>query len=267
MAANPLEPVVAPNAQPAPGQPAAPAPKNALFEKAGGDWNKAGESYFHAVSKIGELHGAVQARESRIQQLEAMLSPIVNGGAAPANDPWAKVTELGVPAEPFREAVTGEIEPAVEKALQKLLGPIVREMEASEQLSGQVENFDVLRGEARKFMAANPEVLDTFNAVRKENPAAAWRYAIREAMVAKGAQAPAPSPHTGLPGGVTPQGRAPVNPAGPTEQAREKDALEYGRAYGDMRPYSHERLKGTSVERAIRAMYQQLGVPEGSQGW
>jgi hypothetical protein len=268
MAINSLDPVVALTPQPAPGQPGAPAqPKNSLYEKAGGDWNKAAESYFNAVSKIGELHNQNQALTDRAQQLSAMLAPVVNGGQPAVTDPLARLqSEFGLPSEPFAEAIDSRVKSGVQSALEALLGPIVKDMEASEKLSAEVENFDTLKGEARKFMAGNPEVLETFNAVRTANPVAAWKYAIREAMTAKGTR-PAPSTHAGLPGGMTPQGRGPVNPV--ADATREGEALEYGRAYNDMAPYRHERFKGTSVERAVKAALRQAGLPveEENRGW
>lgn len=272
MAVNQLEPVAAPGT-PAPGQPAAPAQKpNALFEKAGGDWDKAGQSYFNAVSKIGELHSAVEQRDGAIAQLQRQVAALAGVGlpGAAEPDPLQRLnTEFGIPIEPFAQAIDQRASSKVEEVLTKLLGPIVRDMEANEQLASQVENFDVLKSGARKYMNApeNKEVLDTFNALRQVNPAAAWKYAIQSSKVAEIAAAPTnPSPHLGLPGGFTPQGRAPVNPAGPSQPTRENEALDYGKKYGDMTPYTHERLKGTSVERHIQGILQSLGMTPG-QNW
>jgi hypothetical protein len=253
----------------APGQPGPAQPDNALFKKAGGDWNKAGESYFHAVSKIGELHGAVQERETRIQQLETALGV---GGRPAAADPLTRLqTEFGLPTEPFAEAIDARAGALVERKLKELLGPIAQQMEAADQLASEIDNFDQLQGEARKYMREHPEVSETFKAVQAVNPAAAWKYAIRETAIAKGAKpAGNPPPGSGLPGGMTPQGRSPVNPDGPEQQTREAEALEYGRAYGDMSAYRSERFKGTSVERAVKQALRQAGMlPEGgdSQGW
>ena len=158
----------------------------------------------------------------------------------------------------------------MEQKLTELLGPIVQHMEATEKLSGEIDNFDQLQGEARKFMKANLEVAEAFNAVRVSNPVAAWKYAIRETLIARG-QAPANPPGAAsLPGGMTPQGRAPVNPAGPEQRTREAEALQYGKDYGDMAPYRAERLKDTSIRQHVMNTLRQLGYlpPDGStQGW
>ena len=194
----------------------------------------------------------------------------MNGGGQPAvpNDPLNRLqTELGLPTEPFAEAIDTRAGAIVQKALGDMFGPIVREMEASEKLAGEVENFEALKPQARKFMSENQPVLETFNEVRKANPEQAWRYALQ--MMAAMGKTPQLSPHTGLPGGGASQGRSPVNPLGPDQVQKEGEALEYGRKFGDMSRYSHERYKGTSISRAVERALRQAGMlPEGdNQGW
>ena len=266
MSVNLNDPVVVPGAG-AGGPPAEqPDDQPALFKKAGGDWGKANDSYFSAVKELQRVQGIASNAEQLAEQNRQLQGALANlvGAGQPGGpvDLFAQIqTETGLPAEPFRNAVSSVSRATVMEELGKMFSPILSQMQADETLSAEIDNFDQLKGDARKFMRDNQEVADTFNAVRAANPIAAWKYAIREMAIAKGQKAPTPSPHASLPGGMTPQGRAPVNPAGPAQGTRESEALEYGKSYGDMAPYTHERLKGTSVERAIRDVMRQLGLP------
>lgn len=272
MSVNPNEPVITPGEPKPEATPAAPTVADnqpALFKKAGGDWTKANESYFNAVNELQRVYAVAEQLAERTRQLEAGLTA---RGSQPANDdPLAIIqTELGLPVEPFAKAIDSRVKTNVEQILTDLFGPFMKQMEADEKLGAEIPDFEQLKGDARKFMRENPEVAETFNAVKAANPGAAWKYAIRETLVAKGAiTQPAPV-HAGLPGGGTPQGRAPVNPAGPDQATREKEAAEYLHNYGDSGPYRHERFKGTSVERAMQAARRQLGYEPGGenpQGW
>jgi hypothetical protein len=258
MSVNLNEPAIVPAEPAASSTPSAPTP-TALHTKSGGDWNKANESYFNAVNELGRRNQLNDQLVGRTQQLEAALRAVTGGGGESASiDPLdALQSELGLPIEPFRKAIGSE----VASVIQALFGPMVEQMQADETLAGEIDNFDALKGDARKYMKDNPEVADTFNAVKQSKPAAAWKYAIREMLIARnaGGTGVPRTTHAGLPGGATPQGRSPVNPAGPPQAQREGEALEYGKAYGDMAPYRHERFKGTSIERAVHAALRQSG--------
>lgn len=262
MSVNPNEPVVPP-AQSAPGQPGTQTPaENALFKKAGGDWNKAAESYFNAVNKIGELHGTVQTQEQQLQQLQQVVQGLVGGGQPGADNPLTRLnTEFGLPIEPFEQAIDDRVGKKVEKALTELLGPVVRAAQAEDELSAEIDGFPDLKSKAQKFMRGNPETQKVFNAVRGSDPVAAWKYAIQQTLIAENQSPTPPPPAATLPGGMTPAGRSAPSGSGPDQRTREKEALDYGKAYGDMRPYGHERLTGTSVERAVRDIMTQLGYP------
>lgn len=262
----------APNAQPAGGQPVQTGTQTALFKKAGGDWEKADTSYFNAVKELGAKNEALQQIAQRNQQLEAMVSQVLGRGGQPVNDdPLAELQEtLGLPIEPLRKSIRNELK----AGLEELLGPVLTQYQAESTLAEEVENFDQLKGETRKFMKENPEVSETFNAVVGTKPAAAWKYAIKEMLMAKGGRPAGPTnvAHAGLPGGwggstgrIEPTGSVP-------DQTKLKEALEYAHTFGDNAPYRHERFKGTSVERAISLALQQAGfvnLPEGGaiQGW
>lgn len=266
---HPLEQVALPAEPVAPT--AAQAAETALQKKYGGDWGKADAGYWNAVQKIKEVQDVNAAAAARVQQLEGALMQLTGGGqaAAVSNDPLDPIrTELGLPIEPFRNGIRSE----VSAAMEELFGPLIKTAQAEEALSTEIENFDQIKGEARRFMAAAPEVAGLFDSLRKADPVAAWKYAIREMTFAKGS-APAPPPRSaGLPGGSTPAGRGQANPAGPTSEEKQTAAWDYYREYGDSRPATAERYKGTSVERAVNDTLRRLGLmpPEegGSQsGW
>lgn len=279
MSVNPAETTVV-----APPQPAAPSSTEsqsdqpALFKKAGGDWNKANKSYFDLVNEFQRVQGVAQTAEQlsqRNSQLETALGSLLGGGdgGQPAStDPLAPIQdELGLPIEPFRRGMRAE----ALAVMEELFGPVIAEHTAAEALSGEIENFPQLQAEARRYMHENSEAAEVFNAVRKTNPSAAWKYAIRESLIAKGGRLPeAPNvQHAGLPSGMNAGGRVAASPDGAvSQQVRESEALKYAYEFGDNAPYRHERFKGTSIERAVRAAMQNAGLtppPEGGtpQGW
>jgi hypothetical protein len=255
MSVNPLE-SVNPNPQAPPSTVPTPEPP-ALFKKAGGDWGKANDSYFEAANTLSRVQGELQQRDERIRQLESAVVSFGGGGQPNvSNDPlMALQTELGLPIEPFRAGIRGEVEAAV----TALFGPIVAQAQAEETLSTEIENFDQLKGDTRKFMSVNPEVAELFNTVRQHDPVRAWKYAIRETILAGGGSAPAPPRSAGLPGSATPAGRGQVNPAGPSQEDRETAGWEYHRQYGDAAPALHERFRGTSIQEAVNAALQRVG--------
>lgn len=269
MAANPLESVVAPVASPV-----APTAANenqpALFKKAGGDWAKADQSYFNIVNENKQTRLTNEQLAARNQQLESVVATLTNGnGGQPANaDPFEVMqNELGLPADPLRRAVNFE----VERVLTSILSPLTAQVAADEALSGEIDNFEQLKGEARKFMKEHPDTAATFEAVRAAGkPVEAWKYAIRETAIAsQGASRPG-AVHAGLTGGGASPGRGPEH-VGPDQAAREAAALEYSQKFGDSSHYRHERFQGTSIAAAIRDGLQKLGYmpPDGSSntGW
>ena len=274
MGVNLSEPAVVapPQVAAQPSTAAAPTDQPALFKKAGGDWNKANDSYFEAVKELGRVNEGAQALSQRNQQLEAAVGQMLGMGGQPAStDPLMAIqNELGLPIEPIRAGIRGELK----VALEELFGPIMSQHAAEETLASEIDNFDHLKGEARKYMKANPEVAETFKAVSEKNPVQAWKYAIRESLVAQGGR-PAGAPsitHAGLPGGHGGSGGR-VEPTGAVPDATKlAEALDYAKTYGDDAPYRHERFKGTSVQRAIDLALQQAGfvnLPPGENpiGW
>lgn len=272
MSVNPLEPAIAPGTGAAASTAQSPANQSALYKKAAGNWDTANESYFNAVKAIGEKDTALQQIAQRNEQLEAMVAQVIGHGGPPVNDdPFAAIqSELGLPMEPMRLGIRSE----VKTALEELLGPVLSQYQAESTLAEEIENFDQLKGATRKYMKENPEVAETFNAVVSAKPAQAWKYAIREMLISQGGH-PAGPPniaHAGLPGGHGGSvGRTEASGNVPDE-TKLKEALEYANTFGDNSPYRHERLKGTSVERAVRTALQQTGftnLPDGGlpQGW
>lgn len=271
MAVNPLEPVVAP-VTPAPVVPAAasPAAEVALEKKYGGDWSKANEGYFSLVKMTQEVQAREQAVAKRAEQLEGALSQLLGGGHpnAMSSDPLSPLqTELGLPVEPFRAGIKAE----VESVLKAIFDPIMQQTQAEETLSTEIPDFSQQKAAARQFMAGNQEVADMFNALKTQDPVKAWKYAIRETILAKGGTAPQPPRSAGLPGSGTPQGRGPAQPVGTTPVEAEKAAWEYYNQFGDNRPALAERFKGTSVERHVQDALKQMGYlpPDGGEtkGW
>lgn len=253
--------------------------QSALAKKYGGDWNKANDGYFNAVKELDARGTALKERDTalqqiaqRNQQLESALATLAGGGAGlpDSDDPLAAIqNELGLPIEPLRRGIHSEVEAAV----KQLLGPVLTQYAAESELANEIENFDQMKGLARKHMKESPEVSEVFNAVVGSKPAAAWRYAIREALIASGGRPPGATniQHAGLPGGMAGSAMR-TEPTGSIPDAtRLKEALDYSQTYGDDAPYRRERFKGTSVERAVLAALQQAGfnLPGGGvpQGW
>jgi hypothetical protein len=272
MSANPLEPVVAPQtpAQPPTGSPAQ--TRNALHEKVGGDWGKAETTYFSAVNELKRTHEVAEKAIGRVQQLEAAVAAM-SGGGQPANqDPLAMLQEeLGLPAEPLGRAIDSRLDSRLESRLTELFAPLISEMQAGETLAAEIPNFNELKASARAFMNDQPDVAEVFNAVKAANkPAEAWKFAIRSMLTAQNGQAaPTPRPDLGLPNGRTMQGRSEPNPAGPDQRTKEAQALEYGRNYGNMDHYAHERFQGTSVSGAVEELLRSVGLagPPAGTGW
>lgn len=272
MSANPLEPVVAPQtpAQPPTGSQAQ--TRNALQEKVGGDWGKAETTYFNAVNELKRTHEIAEKAINRTQQLEQALAALSGGGRPADQDPLAMLQEeLGLPAEPLAKAIDSRLDSRLEKRLTELFAPLISEMQAGETLSAEIPNFNDLKAQANAFMREQPEVAEVFNAVKAANkPAEAWKFAIRTMLTAQGAgQQAAPKPDLGLPNGRAVQGRSEPNPNGPDQRTKEAQALEYGRNYGDMGHYAHERYQGTSVSRAVEELLRSVGLagPPAGTGW
>lgn len=277
MAANPLEPVTPPSNQPAAPTASAEPTNLAFYQKTGGDWTKAETTYFNAVNELKRVHDSAAAIAAENERLKAAVSTITGApGGQPANDdPLAVLQDqLGLPIEPFQRAITAAAEKIVDGRLGNMFNPLLQEMQADEALAALVPNYVQVKADAKAFLAANPEVDAVFKAVRAADPKAAWQYAIQQSLIASGSK-PNPPASAGLPGSMTPQGRGPANQGGPTQATREAEALEYGRTMGgSMDHYRTERFKGTSVERAVRAAAQQMGIvipgepgSNPAQGW
>src|SRR5437660_11629248 len=109
------QPEVVPQTPAAPGQPRDPATgqfaRDPLLQtKFGGDWAKADESYRAAVGEISRVHQVAEAEAQRAARAEAALATITGGRpASDPNDPLEALrTELGLPPEPFRNAIRHE---------------------------------------------------------------------------------------------------------------------------------------------------------------
>jgi len=264
---------------PNPGSEAAAGPKpadqpdysnNALHKKAGGDWNKASESYFNAVTELGKVHETLNAERTAKAQLEAMVMAAA-GGKAPGNQasPFAELESLGISSEAIEQALEAKANAIVDSKIGTLFNPIVAQIEAEEKLASEIENFDQHKSEARKFMKKDDEhskeVGEVFKALVQTNPVAAWKYAIRETLIDKQAKVTRSLP-AGLPSGRTPAGRgAPETVLSADHQQREAEAATYLQKFGDSGPYLNERFKGTSVERAVQNAMRQIGYDPDNQ--
>jgi hypothetical protein len=268
MSVNPLESVAAPPDAPgstpaAPPAPAQSAAEIALQKKYGNDWGKANDGYFNVVKALNETQTAAQALQARNQQLESVVQQLAGGkGSTPADvDPLAQLqSELGLPVEPFRNGIRSEVQSAV----AELFAPIIKQTQAEEVLSAEVENFPQLKAEARKFMADNEGVANLFNVMRQVDPVQAWKYAIRESVLSKASGQSRPPASAALPGGSPGGGRLP-DPTPVSEEEKQKQAWDYYRQYGDSRPATAERYKGTSVDRHVQDTLRQMGMlpPDG----
>jgi len=259
MSDNPNEPVV--NQPPAPDF-----SNNALHKKAGGDWNKASDSYFNAVSELGKTHEQLKVERTERERLQSMLSVAVGGGSPgnPAN-PFAELESLGISSEQLERALEAKANAIVDGKLGTMFSPIMAQIEAEETLASEIEDFDQHKSQARAFMKKTPEVEEVFKALVSTNPVAAWKYAIRENLIAKQATLPRNLPG-GLPGGRATGDRGGRETVlGADHQVREKEAAEYLRNSGDSGPYRSERFKGTSVEQAVRNAMRQIGYDPDNQ--
>ena len=240
----------------------------ALYKKAGGDWNKANESYFNAVNKLTETHQAMERTNQEVQRLTEVVQALAGGKGSVNQDPLAELEALGLPVDNINRAIDGRVSSQLDTKLAEMFNPIMSQMQAEEQLSSEIENFDQHKAAARAFMHENQEVAGVFNAIRSAKPVEAWKYAISTMLLAKAAATPGGVRPTGLPGGAAPQTRGAAVPA--VDQAkREAEALDYADKYGDMKPYRRERFSGTSVEQAVQKALVQAGLAprEGDTGW
>ncbi len=229
--------------------------KNALHQKATGDWDKANNSYFNAVSELGKTHEALQTATQRAAQLEAMLSASLGG--QPANqDPFAELSALGIDSRAFEDAVSRRVNAGIEAKLGEMLGPVVSRVQAEEQLADEIPNFDQHKADARAFMKSDPDVTAVFQELIKTNPVAAWKFAIRSATIAKQARPDVKAPV----GPNTGRGQAERSAEPAPNADAEAKALEYLNTTGDARAYRSERFKGTSVEGQVRAIMEQMGI-------
>lgn len=228
--------------------------RTGLQQKYGDDWQKADAGYWNAVKELGNTQQALQTAQAETQRLMSMIQAATGG--APANPgPFAELAALGLNAQALEQAIDAR----TQEGIAKLFGPVMTQMEAEEQLANEIPDFDSHKTEARAYMKENPDVAETFKAVRQSNPAAAWRYAIRESLISKAQKAqPRPLPRR-APDGRFVEGQGVTEFDAQASEAREKEALEYMGHSGDSRAYTHERLKGTSVDGVVRASMQQLG--------
>lgn len=236
-------------------------PKNALHDKAQGDWDKANASYFNAVNELGKTHEAVKQYQERVTQLEAIVQAAL-GGQQANPDPFQEFDSLGINSRAIEEAISQRINGGVEKKLSELLGPVLSQVQADEQLADEIPDFDQHKSAARTFMKQNPEVSAVFKALVKEHPLEAWKYAIRETVIAKQAEGkPRDLPtNSGGGGGRTTTERTTQNEADSAEA--EATGLKYFHEYGDATHYRAARFKGTSVEAAVKEALRQAGLTD-----
>ena len=243
--------------------------QNALWKKAGGSWDKASDSYFNAVTELGKTHEALNSERTERGRLESMVRAAAGLGPGNQASPFAELEALGISSDAIQKAIESTAQSIVDKQIGTLFNPIVSQIEAEEKLASEIEDFDQHKASARTFMKKNEEVGEVFKALVQTNPVAAWKYAIRETLIAKQSQNPRNLPPR-LPDGRTPGGRGgPENVLSDDHKQREAAAAEYIQKFGDSGPYLNERFKGTSIERAVKQAMRQVGYdPDGdNQGW
>jgi hypothetical protein len=259
MSVNPNENEVA--QQPPPEPKPADYSSNALFQKAKGDWNKASDSYFNAVKELGSVHEQLKAEQQQRAQLEAMVAAAMGKGPTDNQSPFAGLETLGIDASAVDKSIEARVAAKLEQQMQTLFSPIVNQIAAEEQLASEIEDFDQHKAAARSFMKQNVEVGDAFKAMVTTHPVQAWKYAIRETIMATKSQNPRQLP-PGLPAnraGNAPRSTPEFNLQ--EQRAREQEAIKDIQTMGDTRAYRHERFKGTTVEMAVREQYARMGLP------
>ncbi len=236
-----------------------PEPTNIPFyQKTGGDWSKANESYFNAVKEIDRTHESFKQVQERAAQLEAMLAAGLGMGNPVNQNPFQEFDSLGINSKAIEDAISQRVNRGIEEKLNTMLGPVVSQVAAEEQLANEIPDFDQHKSAARKFMKENPDVKGVFDEVLKTNPVAAWKYAIKETVIATKAQ-PQRNVPTHLGQGRAGERQEPM--LDPEEQAQaEAKGLKYFHEYGDATHYTAARYKGTSIERAVRDAMRDAGL-------
>jgi hypothetical protein len=233
----------------------------ALYQKAKGQWDKANESYFNAVKELGSVHEQLKAEQQQRVQLEAMVAAAMGRGPTDNQSPFAGLETLGVSPDAVDSVIERKVQAQLQAQMETLFSPIVNQIQAEEQLASEIEDFDQHKSAARAFMKQNSEVGDAFKALVQTNPVQAWKYAIRETVIANQSQPTRKLP-PGLPGsraGTAPRQQVEFDAA--AQRERENEGLKLIQSHGDTRAYRHERFKGNTVEMAIRDQYARLGLP------
>lgn len=228
--------------------------------KFGGDVKKAEEGFWQLTNYASNVKTEADALKAENARLKAALG----GPPAPQNmDPLAKVAEeWAVPVESLRGAIASE----VTQAVQQVLKPALDQFGALEQLKNDVPNFDQIKKPVEQWLGSNPSAKADFETmVNAGLTAQAWKLAIAN-FAAANPQKGGLTPSAGLPGGMAPANRG--GSGGSALSQPDPAALDLATAYfkeqNDPRPMVHERLKGTSVEKAIAAQAEYLGSIGGS---
>lgn len=95
---------------------------------------------------------------NRVQAIESGRQPVVPQNTPP--DPYAPLKEWGLDREQIAPAVRHEVAGAVEQAVDKLLGPALRESQAFQSHMEKNKDFDQV--EFNRYLASNPEVATVY---------------------------------------------------------------------------------------------------------
>lgn len=233
MAAN-LPPANAPEPQqPAAGEPAAPD--------------------LMGYASVEDLVAAKRSSDAHAKQLASQLEQVMpliqQRQQPPQRTPYDRLEEIGVPGDALREAIQAE----ARSLLRDELAPVIAAESAREAMSARYPDFQKHTPQVSKFLQENPDANDAYQWAlqnSRQKPEIA-QMAMEWAYLKYGEQARRSTPLTpaansdpaaaAIPGGSA-QERA--NPQATADQETMKNAIAYGKQYGDWRHYAHERLKG-----------------------
>lgn len=177
----------------------------------------------------------------RIGRLETMMTETMAANPrqpVPNRDPYARLDELGVPADAVREAIRNEVTSAISGAFE----PIVRGSQARQQVLSRYPDYNKFEADVATFIQSDPDLSQTYQRVFNADPAAAMELAILKfGQTQRGRTAPAEEPsvtENALPSMRSGDAR---QPADTREQVRA--AWEHFQKTGNPRAFAAARLR------------------------
>ena len=216
--------------------------------------------YWNMVNQTKEVLNKVDPLTKKAAAYDALQAQLGNNTSAQKTAVDMLAEELGIAdAGLLRRALGEVVQPEAAKVFGNAFAPIVGEFTATEELAAEIgDEFVKIKPQVQKWLSENADEKKWFEDMRAAYPRQAWELAIRRwgaTQPAGGARnkSAAAAIHGGQPSAA--RGES----SGPNPEAL-KAAAQINERFGDWRPLVHERARGTSIEAAVAAMNQQLGV-------